>query len=298
MDQDIRYLAAKKTIDDRSLNPRVWDRAWVDFHGEPARVLELGAGIGTMVERVLQNSGVASLDYTAVDLNRGLLDEAVRRLDAWGTDHRWSVKHSAGVLTLQSDDKSMTFRTVHGDVRRPLPDQVEGKFDVVIASALLDLVDLRSVLPRLLSRVNQDGVFYFAINFDGVTIFEPAFDPAVEQAVLRSYHRTMDERRLDGMPAGHSQTGRQLLALLPTLGARILEAGPSDWIVHPTDGAFKPDEHIFLQAILNTIERSLEDADDLDPNDLSRWLMTRRRQLADGSLILMTHQIDVCGNVF
>ncbi|MGA9531927.1 MAG: class I SAM-dependent methyltransferase [Anaerolineales bacterium] len=297
MDQDIRYLAAKKRVDDRSLNPHVWDSVWKPFHGQPVRVLELGAGIGTMVERVLEHSGVPTLEYTAVDLNPTLLEEAVRRLAAWGDSHHFSVTLSAGTLRMASNDQSLTLHTLPADVRQPLPDQLEAQFDVVMANALLDLVDLRTVLPRLLTRVNQGGVFYFSINFDGVTIFEPEFDPAIDNAVMQSYHRSMDERRLDGLPAGHSQTGRRLLALLPSMGADILAAGPSDWIVHPTGATYQPDERVFLGLILDMIEQALRNADDLDPDDLSHWLAARRRQLAEGTLILLTHQVDVCGRI-
>ena len=47
-----RYLATKKTVDDRALNAQVWQAMaqaaapLADLH-----VLEVGAGIGTMVER-------------------------------------------------------------------------------------------------------------------------------------------------------------------------------------------------------------------------------------------------------
>jgi 16S rRNA A1518/A1519 N6-dimethyltransferase RsmA/KsgA/DIM1 with predicted DNA glycosylase/AP lyase activity len=52
----IDYLVAKKTIDDRSLNRTVWDRlqrALADQEtGNQLRVLEIGSGVGTMIERM------------------------------------------------------------------------------------------------------------------------------------------------------------------------------------------------------------------------------------------------------
>jgi hypothetical protein len=250
-----------------------------------------------MIERVLENSGVRQLDYTAIDLNPKLLDEARRRLTRWGARHGYSSTQTAGALRLASDDRSLTLHTLQADVRRPLPDGLGPGFDVVLANALLDLVDLPSVLPRLLARLDADGVFYFSINFDGVTIFEPETDPAIDEAVMLSYHRTMDQRRLEVQPVAHSQTGRRLLAALPSFGADILAAGSSDWVVHPTGGTYHPDERVFLGAILDMIEQALHDANDLSPKDLSRWLAIRRRQLAEGSLILIAHQIDVCGKL-
>ncbi|MEJ2472576.1 MAG: hypothetical protein P8Y74_01635 [Desulfobacterales bacterium] len=52
----IDYLVAKKTIDDRSINRAVWDRLQSELADqetvERLRVLEIGSGIGTMIERM------------------------------------------------------------------------------------------------------------------------------------------------------------------------------------------------------------------------------------------------------
>jgi hypothetical protein len=52
-----RYLSAKATVDDRSLNAHVWDtlRGALDVRRQDAglKLVELGSGIGTMVERLL-----------------------------------------------------------------------------------------------------------------------------------------------------------------------------------------------------------------------------------------------------
>ena len=51
-----RYLTAKKSVDDRALNRHVWQslvaalpRATPE---QPLQILEVGAGLGTMVERL------------------------------------------------------------------------------------------------------------------------------------------------------------------------------------------------------------------------------------------------------
>ena len=64
-----RYLTAKKSIDDRSLNPRVWDSlARALPRTRPTDVLELGAGIGSMVQRVIERGLLTDCRYRAVDL--------------------------------------------------------------------------------------------------------------------------------------------------------------------------------------------------------------------------------------
>ena len=54
----IRYLASKKSVDDRALNRHVWhslehNLSTYNF-APPVKVLEVGAGIGSMIERVFE----------------------------------------------------------------------------------------------------------------------------------------------------------------------------------------------------------------------------------------------------
>ncbi|MFN2277184.1 MAG: hypothetical protein ACK2UR_06180, partial [Candidatus Promineifilaceae bacterium] len=61
----VRYLAAKKTIDDRALNKDVWQWLRQVLPQQPD-ILEVGAGIGTMVERLIVGD-VQWSAYTAID---------------------------------------------------------------------------------------------------------------------------------------------------------------------------------------------------------------------------------------
>src|SRR5438552_6884840 len=80
----MRYLAAKKSVDDRALNWRVWQCLVAALPRAPAeqplRILEVGAGIGSMVERLLAGDVVTHATYTAIDKAPALLTEAHRRL--------------------------------------------------------------------------------------------------------------------------------------------------------------------------------------------------------------------------
>ena len=67
----MRYLAAKKSVDDRALNWQVWQhlvaalpRATLE---QPLRILEVGAGIGSMVERLLTDDVLTHATYTAIE---------------------------------------------------------------------------------------------------------------------------------------------------------------------------------------------------------------------------------------
>ena len=68
-----RYLAAKKTVDDRALNRGVL----ADLRGllppGACRVVEIGAGLGTMVARLLEWQVLSSGEYVLLDVDRQLL---------------------------------------------------------------------------------------------------------------------------------------------------------------------------------------------------------------------------------
>ena len=140
-----RYLAVKKSIDDRSLNPRVWDSLARALPGtRPMEVLELGAGIGSMVQRVIERGLLTECRYRAVDLEPGNVAEAMLRLPAWALERGLSVEEMgeggirfSGAGTLM--ELSFEAANVVELLKRP---DVRGVYDLVIAQAFLDLVDL------------------------------------------------------------------------------------------------------------------------------------------------------------
>lgn len=284
----VRYLEAKRTVDDRALNRPVWaelarlvtDRMVRD--ARPLEVLEIGAGIGTMVERVLawQLFGPQShaVRYTVLDADADLIATASARLAVappW-LDLRFVTADALAYAASAAADGGQ-------------------RYDLLIANAFLDLVDLRRALPLLRGLLRDGGSFYFTINFDGATLLEPAIDPPLDAAIEAAYHRTMDERITDGQPSGDSRTGRHLFATLPAHGFAIRAAGASDWVVHAVDGAYPADEAAFLRFIVATMEGALRNHPDLDSVHFDRWIAARRAQIDRAKLVYIAHQLDFCG---
>jgi hypothetical protein len=266
----IRYLSSKRTVDDRALNRRVGETLLARVTPRP-RVLELGGGIGTMVERVTEDGRLAPRSWTLVDAQPALIAEARRRLAG------------AGGPTVE-----LVAQDLDGFLRAPGPGA-----DLVVANAFLDLFDVPSVLPRLLPLAAARGLFWFTINFDGVTIMEPVIDPGLDARIMDSYHRSMDERVTDDEPSGDSRSGRHLLSLLPRCGYRVLDAGASDWIVMARDGVYPADEAYFLECILGFFEESVGSRAEVGAAELREWLAVRRAQVRSGELIFLAHQLDV-----
>ena len=90
------YLAAKKRVDDRALNRRVWGtmaRALPTADKDaPLQVLEVGSGIGTMIERTLEWSLLTHAHYTAIDAQPENLSHTRQRLRDWGQGKGYQIR--------------------------------------------------------------------------------------------------------------------------------------------------------------------------------------------------------------
>ena len=86
-----RYLAAKRSVDDRSLNRHVLDRGRVELaklEGRSVRIVEVGGGIGTMVARLVEMQMVQQAEYVLLDVDARLLTDARSWLSAWADSRR------------------------------------------------------------------------------------------------------------------------------------------------------------------------------------------------------------------
>jgi hypothetical protein len=286
-----RYLAAKTTVDDRALNRHVLAEMCRLMPAGAPQVLEVGAGLGTMVARLMDWGAVGAGEYVLLDADRTLLDCSRRWLSDW-----------AAARGLRSDllpdglwVGDIRVRLAHAELGRYLEAARGAPADVLIANAVLDLVDVPAVLPGLLRLLVPGGVYWFTINYDGESIFAPGHP--LDDQIMQAYHRDMDERVRYGRPAGESRTGRRLFHYLRAAGAPALAAGSSDWVVSAgPDGNYPGDEAYFLRSILDTIQNALRSRQDqVEPADLADWLAERGRQLATGELVYIAHQLDFAG---
>jgi hypothetical protein len=286
-----RYLAAKTSVDDRALNRHVLSELRRLMPADAPQVLEVGAGLGTMVARLMDWGVVGTGEYTLLDADRPLLDDSRRWLRDWAAAR--GLRSDLLPDGLQVGD--LRVRLEHAELGRYLEAAHGAPADVLIANAVLDLVDVPAILPGLLRLLVPGGIYWFTINYDGESIFAPGH-PHDDQ-VMQAYHRDMDERVRYGRPAGDSRTGRRLFHYLQAAGAPALAAGSSDWVVSADpDGNYPGDEAYFLRSILGTIQNALRGRQDrVEPADLANWLAVRGRQLAAGELVYIAHQLDFVG---
>jgi SAM-dependent methyltransferase len=295
-----QYLASKKSVDDRALNAGVlsWLRSQLTQNTARAvRVLEVGAGLGTMAARLKELEVLQRAEYVLLDADAQLLRDAHSWLSAWAQRSGLGIRTTAeGMLLCGPGGTSLSLRFVHSDMDEFLsgPDS-QAAFDVLIANAVLDLVDVPATLPRLLNVLVAGGLYWFSINFDGETIFLP--EDAHDEAFMRVYHRSMDERLHGGNRVGDSRTGRHLFGHLQAAGARVSSAGSSDWIVFANQGRYPHAEADFLRHIVRTVDEELQRHTEVDPEARMAWTSLRSAQIDRGELIYIAHQLDVAGAI-
>lgn len=292
-----RYLAAKRSVDDRALNAGVLEwlgRELARIDDAPVRVLEVGAGLGTMPARLIERGLLRRAQYTMLDLDTLLLEESRAWLTRWASEHGLGAAASDDGLQLgDGGERAISVRYRTAELAAYL-EHAAGQYDLVIANALLDLVDVGTLLPKLLRLLTPRGLYWFSINFDGETVLLPEL--ADDAAFLAAYHRSMDTRQRNGAPAGDSKSGRHLFTHLSQAGARIARAGSSDWVVFAQDGRYPASEAEFLQHIIRTIDEELRQHRALDGAALARWVEARQAQIASGELVYIAHQLDFAGS--
>jgi SAM-dependent methyltransferase len=295
------YLAAKKSVDDRALNRRVFEAMAQVMRPPqetgPLEFLEVGCGIGTMVERLWDWEVLIKARYTAIDLEPANIATAKNRLQGFARERGLRWEETAGKdFNLLSPGRALTVSLETVDFFDfAVREASRFAVDVLVAHAFLDLVDLASAVPRLLALLKPGGWFYFTLNFDGATIFLPTLAPDLDALMERLYHGTMDDRRLGGQPSGSSHTGRLLFNALPRCGGRIVAAGSSDWVVFPGPGGYPDDEAYFLHYIIHTMEGALRGHPLLEAKNLHEWTSRRHEQIERGELSYIAHQLDFFG---
>ncbi len=247
----------------------------------PVRIAELGGGVGTMVDRLIETGSIPEAHYLIVDTEAEFLEEARTLAPQWQQGRTRSTQiPTPGVCFEVSTRHALLEDWLHED---------DSVFDLIIAHAVLDLVDTKDILPRLLQRLAPQGVFWPTINFDGETIFMPK-DPR-DAALMDAYHRSMDERTRDGQAAGSSTAGRELFGHIRAAGGIIVRAGSSDWVVFGDASGYEADEAYFVHHIIHTVEQELGTHPTLGAS-VAGWGELRHAQVESGELVYIAHQLD------
>jgi hypothetical protein len=280
------YLLSKQTVDDRALNKDVLQALRMNLSQEPMRIIEVGAGIGTMLKRLVCNQIICRADYILVDEMAKNIEYASAWIPQWAAEAGLTVeRYEQNQFVIGDETRAIRIRLECADVFDFIQKNKEPA-DLLIAHAFLDLLPMPESLPKLLSLTKH--LAWLTINFDGVTTFEPKIDAALDERIEQLYHETMDTRAT----GGDSKSGRRLFSHLQNAGIEILASGASDWVVYAVKGKYPADEKYFLHFILHFFEESLAGNPKLNAEAFATWLKERRAQVERGELVYIAHQLD------
>lgn len=287
----VQYLDVKKNIDDRSLNKAVWNdfANWLRARNElgaELRCLEIGAGIGTMIERLLEACLLRQCHYIALEPESLFKKAAQVRLRSWANAHGVVFEINAeGIWSLSGKDLGLTIEWLEADA-----DQInqlfnKESFDLLLSHAVIDLLPVPTVMPVILSKLKQAGGFYFSLNFSGETSFLPSDHS--DAGIAKNYHKDMDTRfpELDWQP---SLTGDALPKWLENYGCQKVINGESDWYL--SDKNHTSGDGLFIKNILDTIKKALAGMSGLED-----WLNKRYKQLQQKQLEIKISNSDCFG---
>ena len=281
-----RYLLSKQTVDDRALNRGVLEALKANLPSRPIHIIEIGAGIGNMVARLLSWNVITRADYIQVDAMEENIQFALEWIPKWAAGAGLKAERvTDNHLRVFDEAREIDIHFECADVFDFILKNA-APADLLIAHAVLDLFRMPESLLKLLSLTKD--LAWLTVIFDGVTSLEPTIDDQLDDQIEQLYHETMDKR----VTGGDSRAGRHLFAHLRKADAHILAAGASDWVVHALDKKYPGDEEYFLQFILHFFEESLSGHPALDAAAFANWLSKRREQILDGELVYIAHQLD------
>ncbi len=309
----VRYLEAKQTVDDRALDKECMEQFRCTLRrvpkGSTIRIIELGAGTGTMLRRFVSRFDDFfgnPIEYTMVDIKgdaltvarRLLLDPTKKLITIQGNDASISAHHSA----LHGDIPDLQLPGLHvrfvcANAYDFLDDNVD-KLDAVVAASFLDLVSLDGIMYRIKKALNpasQARSFYFPLTFNGVTEFSTARN---DSPILKAFHSSMGDGYAGGKNMRRAFTGSFVEAAVKQFDGKVVMTKDSIWNVTPERNMYEHDEAYFLRCILqfvgSTSEKELS-RHGVSSDDMEKFMSSSMSSLDEKTLSYKAHNVDIVG---
>jgi hypothetical protein len=307
-----RYLAAKRTVDDRALNERVFQDAvgFLSDRDPPVGVVEVAAGVGTMLERLLDRDALpGDVEYTTLDVDPANVAAAAQRLpdharslgytvethEDPGPDGQFQTSAPSFAVTLSRSDRRVRVRAGTADAF-PFAARADRTWDLLVAGAFLDIVPGSDRLASLFGIVPGGG-YYVPISFDGASRFVPAVDRPFDRRLERRWHAGMRT----GDDPNDPRAGSRVPVWVGEAGGTVESVGGSSWVVRPESGpdgnGYPADEAYFLCHVLRFVEESLTRDSELDGERVREWVADRQKRVVDADLRYVAHNLDAFGRV-
>jgi hypothetical protein len=253
------WLALREPYDAKARNRVVKDAMLAAFHGQTSiSIVDLACGSGATLRAI----------------GRDLPQRQAWRL----VDNDLSLLAVAAALGRPPD---VTVRARPVDLARDLELALDGAIDLIVTSALLDLVS-QDWLERLAVEAAARRLpVYAALTYDGRVAFDPAlaFDHAIVQAVNR--HQQGDK----GFgPALGPDAAREAAATFKRVGYSFIQ-GDSDW-------GLPPDAKAMQCEVLRGFAHAASELGELPQMRIADWLEQRLDLVERGRSGLRVGHVD------
>lgn len=288
------YLDIKFALDERSLNPTVKTAFLAALRDRaPLACLDIGAGSGASIWRLLNADIKDYLEITAVDRDQALLELAQRRAVALLGARGFKVAASPGFIKAKQGKRQVTVEFIMADLEHFEHDRL-GYYDAVIAHAIMDGLPPKAMAGRISGWLKPRGLLYATLNYDGGTSLLPMYrDQALEERVFAAYDAAMEQRLVWGQVCGGARSGRRLHSALLETGMDVLACGSSDWNLIPSSRRYRDREAVCLTEWLELIREQAAKSGQFAGDELDDWYRGRLRDVGEARLGLVVHQLDV-----
>ncbi len=275
-----RYLKALQSVSARAQSDALYQQfldglvARADETNAPLRVLEIGAGRGDQMNRILNDIAARKITahYTALEPqpeNRTVTESVAE-----------SYVSGPHTVTVQPTPL-LDVATENGTT-----------YDAIVARSVLDLMPLHDALATIEALLSKAGILYAPLTFAMGTKLAPypsARTASTEHKATSIYHNSI--RQKTDIEKG-SYPAHEISHWANARNARISMRG-SDWVISPSKKTYYQDEAYALQSILAFMHDEAEQVATISQPDLDSWWATRMRMLHNNTLIYTANQFDL-----
>lgn len=294
----IRYLACKERIDDKSINPMVFDSLKKAVSHLPRlRAIDCGTGIGSMIRRLIDWGLVNGGEILGIDNDEDILTAGTEYFRDWSRVRKSKVSienQRKGIFRVDLKESGIGIELINMDIYQVTQQSpLRSGFDIITGNSLMDIVNIVKAMQAFRFLLKGGGLLYLTINYDHETIFEPTLDRYLEKRVMAIYNEDMDKRVVNGFASGDSCVGRRLFHVMKAYGFDVISFGASDWTVYPRHGRYEPYEEYFLVYILRLIYETVCNSGVMEQQEIDSWYKDRIEHLKAANLIYMCRQNDI-----
>jgi SAM-dependent methyltransferase len=253
------WLALREPYDAQARNAAVLDAVAASFKTLPSiRIVDLACGTGSTL-RALGPRLAAPQNWRLIDNDLSLLGRALE----------------------MPRGKNIAVEGVPLDLNRDLEAVLDGPVDLIVTSALLDLVSEVWLERLVMETVARSIPVYAALSYDGRIDLGPA-DP-LDAAVVAAVNAHQTTNKGFGLALGPA-AGAAAIEKFEKLGCSV-EHGASDWVIGPSDRNMQIE-------IFSGWASAAREIGDLSLADTVSWLTRRRDLVSNGRSSIRVGHVD------